>query len=291
MTVTTSSIWRTESRAHPGGGVLGACPAPVLRHGRHRGERPTQGRGQEGDPAVADRHRGRAPHRRAVRDRALHQRQEPRGTPGGPTDRRAGPWSTISKLYMREQAAKLSRGHDLAKAINYMLKRWAAFTLFLEDGRVCLSNNAAERGLRGIALGRKSWLFCGSDRGGQRAAAMYSLIVTAKMNGVDPQAWLADVLSRIAAHPAHRLDELLPWNWRPPLESAIPLRRPDHARQQGLSRQDHRPRRQGSRRRRRLAPRRRPRNGRRGRRASGSTASTKTASWRSPTSESRTSSN
>ena len=117
-------------------------------------------------------------------------------------------------VYMREQAAKLSRGHDLAKAIQYMLKRWAAFTLFLNDGRVCMSNNAAERGLRGIALGRKSWLFCGSDRGGQRAAAMYGLIVTAKMNGVDPQAWLADVLARIAGHPAHRLDELLPWNWR-----------------------------------------------------------------------------
>jgi transposase len=117
--------------------------------------------------------------------------------------------------FMSAQLAKLSRGHDLAKAINYILKRWGAFTLFLEDGRVCLSNNAAERALRGIALGRKSWLFCGSDRGGQRAAAMYSLIVSAKMNGVDPQAWLADVLSRIACHPAHRLDELLPWNWRP----------------------------------------------------------------------------
>jgi transposase len=117
------------------------------------------------------------------------------------------------RVYMREQAAGLSRGHDLVKAINYMLKRWPAFTLFIEDGRVCLSNNAAERGLRGIALGRKSWLFCGSDRGGQRAAAMYSLIVTAKMNRIDPQVWLADVLSRIAAHPAHRLDELLPWNW------------------------------------------------------------------------------
>ncbi|HEY1453415.1 MAG TPA: IS66 family transposase, partial [Roseiarcus sp.] len=99
--------------------------------------------------------------------------------------------------YMREQAAKLSRGHDLAKAIQYMLKRWPAFTLFLDDGRVCMSNNAAERGLRGVALGRKSWLFCGSDCGGRRAADMYSLIVTAKMNGVDPQAWLADVLSRI----------------------------------------------------------------------------------------------
>ena len=83
-------------------------------------------------------------------------------------------------LYMRAQLERLARGHDLAKAIKYVLKRWAGFTLFLEDGRVCLSNNAAERGLRGIALGRKSWLFCGSDRGGQRAAVMYSLIVTAK---------------------------------------------------------------------------------------------------------------
>src|SRR6266850_1910992 len=118
-----------------------------------------------------------------------------------------------SVVHGPRECVMLSRGHDLAKAFNYILKRWASFTLFLEDGRVCLSNNAAERGLRGIALGRKSWLFCGSDRGGQRAAAMYSLIVTAKMNGVDPQAWLSDVLSRIAAHPAHRLDELLPWNW------------------------------------------------------------------------------
>ncbi|BBF92055.1 IS66 family transposase [Blastochloris tepida] len=117
--------------------------------------------------------------------------------------------------HMREELAKLARGHDLAKAFNYILKRWASFTLFLEDGRVCLSNNAAERGLRGIALGRKSWLFCGSDRGGHRAAAMYSLIVTAKMNGIDPQAWLADVLARLPSHPAHRLDDLLPWNWAP----------------------------------------------------------------------------
>jgi transposase len=117
------------------------------------------------------------------------------------------------ELYLRAQLDRLSRGHDLAKAINYILKRPSAFKLFLEDGRVCLSNNAAERGLRGVALGRRAWLFCGSDRGGQRAAMMYSLIVTAKMNGVDPQAWLADVLARIASHPAHRLDELLPWNW------------------------------------------------------------------------------
>ena len=117
--------------------------------------------------------------------------------------------------WLRQQRAKLSRGNDLAKAMDYMLKRWPAFTRFLDDGRICLSNNAAERALRGIALGRKSWLFAGSDRGGQRAAVMYSLIVTAKLNDVDPQAWLADVLARIAEHPARRIDELLPWNWRP----------------------------------------------------------------------------
>ena len=117
--------------------------------------------------------------------------------------------------WLREQRPKLSRGNDLAKAMDYMLKRWPAFTRFLDDGRICLTNNAAERALRGIALGRKSWLFAGSDRGGQRAAAMYSLIVTAKLNDIDPQAWLADVLARIAEHPAQRIDELLPWNWRP----------------------------------------------------------------------------
>ena len=116
--------------------------------------------------------------------------------------------------WMREQRAKLSRGNDLAKAMDYILKRWTAFTRFLDDGRICLSNNAAERALRGIALGRRSWLFAGSDRGGQRAAAMYSIIVTAKMNDVDPQAWLGDVLTRIAELPIQKLDELLPWNWR-----------------------------------------------------------------------------
>ena len=95
----------------------------------------------------------------------------------------------------------------------YMLKRWTTFSRFLGDGRICLSNNAAERALRGVALGRKAWLFAGSDRGGERAAAMYSLIVTAKLNDIDPRAWLADVLDRIADHPASRLDELLPWHW------------------------------------------------------------------------------
>jgi transposase len=124
------------------------------------------------------------------------------------------------EAWMREQRARLSRTHDLARAMDYILKRWPAFTRFLDDGRVCLSNNAAERALRGIALGRKSWLFAGSDRGGQRAAAMYSLIVTAKMNNVDPEAWLADVLGRIATHPASRVAELLPWNWQASRRSA-----------------------------------------------------------------------
>jgi len=117
--------------------------------------------------------------------------------------------------WMRRERAKLSRHADLAKAFDYMLKRWEAFTRFRDDGRICLTNNAAERALRGIAMGRKAWLFAGSDRGGERAAAMYSLIVTAKLNDVDPRAWLADVFRRINDHPASRLDELLPWNWRP----------------------------------------------------------------------------
>jgi transposase len=115
--------------------------------------------------------------------------------------------------WMKRERARLSRHNEVAKAMDYVLKRIDAFTRFLEDGRICLSNNAAERELRGIALGRKSWLFAGSDRGGERAALMLTLIQTAKLNGVDPQAWLADVLARIADHAIHRLDELLPWSW------------------------------------------------------------------------------
>jgi transposase len=116
--------------------------------------------------------------------------------------------------WMKQERAKLSRHNDVAKAFDYMLKRVDAFTRFLADGRVCLSNNAAERALRGIALGRKAWLFAGSDRGGERAAVMLTLIQTAKLNDVDPQAWLADVLARIADHKINDLAALLPWNWR-----------------------------------------------------------------------------
>jgi transposase len=127
---------------------------------------------------------------------------------------RIAPLVASLEQWMRTERARLSRHADVAKAMDYMLKRWEAFTRFLDDGRICLTNNAAERALRGIALGRKAWLFAGSDRGGERAAAMYSLIVTAKLNDVDPRAWLADVLGRIADHPVQRLYELLPWNWR-----------------------------------------------------------------------------
>lgn len=123
--------------------------------------------------------------------------------------------------WMRSERPQLSRHAPVARAIDYLLKRWPAFTRFVDDGRICISNNAAERALRGVALGRRAWLFCGSDRGGHRAAVMYTLIGTAKLNAVDPQAWLADVLERMANHPIHRLHELLPWNWRPTTPAAI----------------------------------------------------------------------
>ena len=102
---------------------------------------------------------------------------------------------------------------NLGRHLGLLRYQIDAFTRFLEDGRICLSNNAAERALRGIALGRKSWLFAGSDRGGERAAVMYTLIQTAKLNGVDPKSWLADVLKRIADHKVTDLAALSPWNW------------------------------------------------------------------------------
>ncbi len=209
---------------------MGACPSPVLRHGGHRRERASQGFGVarlRGRKASGKREIPLSPIAIEVVRRIDALFAIERSINGKSPEERLAVRRTASRplvdaleVHLREQASRLSRGHDLAKAMQYMLKRWSAFTLFLDDGRVCLSNNAAERGLRGIALGRKSWLFAGSDRGGQHAAAMYSLVVmyglvvTAKMNGADPQAWLADVLSRIAAHPAHRLDELPHWNWR-----------------------------------------------------------------------------
>lgn len=129
--------------------------------------------------------------------------------------RQSAPLVADLERWLRGERALLSKHAKVAKAIDYLLSpnHWPGFTRFLEDGRVCLSNNAAERSLRGVALGRKSWLFAGSERGGQRAAAMYTLIGTAKLNDIDPQAWLADVIARISDTPVSRLSELLPWNW------------------------------------------------------------------------------
>ena len=126
---------------------------------------------------------------------------------------RSRPLVVELESWLRQQRA-VSRRSETAKAIDYSLKRWTALTRFLGDGRLCMSNNAAERAVRCVAVGRKNWTFAGSDDGGHRAAAIYTLIETAKLNGIDPQAWLADVLARLPDHPARRLDQLLPWNWR-----------------------------------------------------------------------------
>jgi hypothetical protein len=122
------------------------------------------------------------------------------------------------EAWLREERARLSRSASVIKPIDYLLKRWDGFARFRHDGRICLSNNAAERALRGFALGRKSWLFAGSERGADRAAAVTTLIATAKLNDVDPLAWLADVLACIADIPQSRLPELLPWQWKSPAQ-------------------------------------------------------------------------
>ena len=129
--------------------------------------------------------------------------------------RRARSAALVADLetWLRENRARLSAKAPTAVAIDYLLKRWTAFTRFLDDGRICLSNNAAERSIRPIAVGRRNWTFAGSDAGGHRTAALYTLIETAKLNRIDPQAWLADVLRRLPDHPARRIDDLLPWNW------------------------------------------------------------------------------
>jgi transposase len=137
--------------------------------------------------------------------------------------RRAESAAIVAELeaWLREERGRLSRSASVAKPMDYLLRRWEDFTRFLDDGRICLTNNAAERALRGFALGRKSWLFAGSERGAERAAAMATLLETAKLNDVDPQAWLADVLARFADTPQSRLNELLPWEWKKASSSAV----------------------------------------------------------------------
>ena len=143
-----------------------------------------------------------------------------------PSERRAVRDQTIKPLVdellagLNGQRRTLSSKSETAKAMDYGLKRMPAFTRFLDDGRVCLSNNAAERAMRCVAMGRKNWTFAGSDAGGRRAAAIYTLIETCKLNDVDPRAWLADVIRRLPDHPAKRIRQLLPWNWSPAIATA-----------------------------------------------------------------------
>jgi hypothetical protein len=123
--------------------------------------------------------------------------------------------------WLRTERANLSRSSPVREPIDYMLSRWADFARYADDGRICMTNNAAERALRGVACGRKAWLFAGSDRGADRAAVMLTLITTARLNDVDPKAWLADVLGRIADLPVSSLHELLPWEWKAQRVAAI----------------------------------------------------------------------
>jgi len=145
--------------------------------------------------AIESEIRGRPPHERM----ALRQA-------------RAGPLLDSLREWLRQTLSRVSKKSELARAIGYVLTRWTALTRYRDDGRVEIDNNAAERALRAVALGRKNVLFCGSDAGGERAAAIYSLIGTAKLNGLDPEAYLRYVIECIGDHPINRVEELLPWH-------------------------------------------------------------------------------
>ncbi len=127
---------------------------------------------------------------------------------------RSKPLVDTLSLWLREQHTRVSPNGKTAKAIAYSLNAWDAGVCFLDDGRLCMSNNAAERVMRPVATGRRNWTFAGSDEGGRRAAAIDTLIETAKLKDTDPLACLADVLARLQDHSAKRIDELMPWNWR-----------------------------------------------------------------------------
>jgi transposase len=149
-----------------------------------------------------------------IRGRSPAERKEVRAS-------RSLPLLEAMHAWWKSTLAKLSQKSDVAVAIRYALERWSALLRFCEDGRVEIDNNAAERSLRAVALGRKNYLFAGSDSGGERAAAIYSLLGSAKLNGIDPEAYLSAVLRRIADHPVNRIAELLPWNLFPATPSAV----------------------------------------------------------------------
>jgi hypothetical protein len=146
---------------------------------------------------------------RSIQSRAADARRRVRNTSAWPLIEMMKPW-------LEMELGRVPPAGPLAEAIRYALARWPALTRFLDDGRIELDNNPVERAIRPIALGRKNHLFAGSDGGGVRWATICSLIATAKLNNVEPFAWLRDVLQRMTdGHPASRLDELLPWNWHP----------------------------------------------------------------------------
>jgi transposase len=150
-----------------------------------------------------------------IRGRPAQERQAIR-------EARAGPLLEALRQWLRESLARISKKSELAGAIGYVLTRWKALTRYRDDGRIEIDNNAAERALRAVALGRKNYLFCGSDAGGERAAALYSLIGSAKLNSLDPEAYLRYVIERIAEHPINRVDELLPWTVADALKTQLP---------------------------------------------------------------------
>jgi hypothetical protein len=159
------------------------------------------------------------------RIRALYRiEQEVRGKP--PDERResrqdrAAPLLAELRAWMEKTLRSLSPKSETAEAIRYALSRWRALTRYIDDGRIEIDNSAAERALRAVALGRKNYLFCGSDGGGESAAAIYTLLGTARLNGVEPERWLREMLGRIADHPLSRIEELLPWNMAPDLRPA-----------------------------------------------------------------------
>ena len=189
-----------RGRPHRGGGVLGHARRKLWdMHERQHSAARHAG------------HAGAAAHRRAVRDRGRHPRPAARRATATTPNAHATAAAGAARLAERDAGAAVGQVADWRWPSATRSRTGRALTRYCDDGRIEIDNNAAERALRGVALGRKNYLFLGSDAGGERAAAIYSLVETAKLNGLDPQAYLRDVLERIADHPINRIDELLPW--------------------------------------------------------------------------------